>query len=290
MGRRIFTLVFVAALGILLGVGIVSKQARDPLVKELIEQQTLILQGQKRLEQKLEEKGLPARGEGDVNVAQLLLRQQVLEGRIAVLESQWKDLEKALKGVGEDRREQAGPPSEDYSKIYDISVDHSFVRGNQEAPVTIVEFVDFQCPFCARFHIPVSETLKAYPGKVKYIVKNFPLSFHPMARPAAKASFAAGEQGKYWEMVDVLLENGGGLSEAKFEELAKGIGLDVNKFMKDYKENDAKYNEFINKDLQLGGQVQVRGTPTFYINGRKTMARDLEGFKTEIDEILKEQN
>ena len=180
-------------------------------------------------------------------------------------------------------------PSEDYSKVYTIDIAHSPIRGNPKAAVTIVEFVDFQCPFCQRFYPPVQEVLKAYPKEVNYILKNFPLSFHPQARPAAKAAFAAGEQGKYWEMVDLLLQNAASLSEEKFQELAQQLKLNVDKFLKDYKEKDAKWEELINKDMSLGGQVDVRGTPTFYINGRKTLARDLNAFKAEIEKIFNEE-
>jgi len=149
-----------------------------------------------------------------------------------------------------------------------------------------VEFVDFQCPFCARFHPPLNEVLKAYPKQVNYVVKNFPLAFHPQARPAAKVAFAAGEQGKYWEMVDALLENGSSLSEAKYNELAESLGLNVKKFMADYKNKDEQWEDYIQKDIALASQVNVRGTPTFYLNGKKTNARDVNGFKREIDQIL----
>jgi protein-disulfide isomerase len=181
------------------------------------------------------------------------------------------------------------PPQEDYSKVYDIDISSSYIRGNKKAPVTIVEFMDFQCPFCGRFHQPVVDTLKAYPNDVKYVIKNFPLPFHPNARPAAKAALAAGEQGKYFEMADALIENQQSLSDDKYVELAKKIGLDVNRFQKDLKEKDAKFEQILADDAQLIDQVDVRGTPTFFINGKKTMARDTAGFKQEIDQILKDK-
>jgi protein-disulfide isomerase len=180
------------------------------------------------------------------------------------------------------------PPSEDYDKVHNIPVAHSPVKGNPDAPVTIVEFIDLQCPFCKRFHAPVNEILKAYPEKVRYIAKNFPLPMHGQARPAAKAAFAAGEQGKYWEMLEALLDNGASLNEEKFKELAGQIGLDVEQFMKDYREKDAQWEQMVNQDMSLGSQVDVRGTPTFYLNGRKTNARDFDTWKAQIEQILSE--
>ena len=89
-------------------------------------------------------------------------------------------------------------------------------------------------------------------------------------------------------MVDGLIDNAKNLSEAKYNEIAKNIGLNVAKFKKDYKEKDALWEKYIQADMALAGKVNVRGTPTFYINGRKTRARDFAAFKAEIDKILNE--
>lgn len=180
----------------------------------------------------------------------------------------------------------APPPQEDFNKIYSIDTGVSPVNGKRGTPVTIVEFSDFQCPFCARFWPPVREVLQAYPEQVQFVIKNFPLSFHPNARPAAKMALAAGEQGKYYEMVDLLLQNGGDVAEARVKEYAKELKLNYNKLMNDARSKDAQYEKIISDDMRLGQKVDVRGTPTFYINGRKTTARDFNTFKTEIDKIL----
>ena len=87
-------------------------------------------------------------------------------------------------------------------------------------------------------------------------------------------------------MVDALLANGNALSDAKYTELANQLGLNVDQFRKDIKEKDAKWEDYIQKDIALGARVSVRGTPTFYINGRKTNARDFNSLKSEIDKIL----
>ena len=201
-------------------------------------------------------------------------------------------VEKRLNAIEENQKEtmklfKPRRAAADYNRVYKIPVGSSAVKGKKDAPVTIVEFVDFECPYCARFHPPMVEAAKAYPGKVNYIIKNFPLNFHKNAMSSAKAAFAAGEQGKYSEMADALLLNGKSLSEEKYEELAKSLGLDVDKFLKDYKEKDAQWEDYIKKDMALGAKVGVRGTPSFYINGKKTRARDTVSFKKEIDQILK---
>jgi len=188
-----------------------------------------------------------------------------------------------------EKRPSAGqqpPPSEDLNKVYTIPVGNSVVVGKKDAPVTIVQFTDLQCPFCARFYPPVKEALKAYPDKVNFIIKNFPLNFHPNARPAAKVALAANEQGKYIEMVELLLASGANLSADKMKEYVKQLGLNEQRLMDDLKNKDASYEAQIKADMDLATQVDVRGTPTFYMNGKKTMARDFNGFKVQIDAIL----
>lgn len=281
MEKKVITLGLFVVLGIVVGVGIVKKQIQEPLLKEVLQRQDALIESQQRLEHNMGSGQIA----GDLGiVSQVTIRS--LESRIAALETQLNGIQKL---IDQAKAAQQGPPPEDFSKVYDIPLDHSPVKGNKNAPVTIVEFVDFQCPFCARFHSPLVETLEAYPDKVNYVLKNFPLSFHPEARPAAKAAFAAGVQGKYWEMADRILENGKNLSMQKYKEIAEEIGLDMEQFLEDYEKKDAQWEDYIQKDLALGGQVNVRGTPTFYINGRKTNARDVAGFKKEIDSILNGQ-
>lgn len=282
MEKRIVTLTLVAVVAIVLGVGIVSKQTRDPLLREILQQQSEILDTQDEISKKLDTSKDSGSNLGtSATIFEVLRKQQALEQRIAKLEAQ-------LAGGARPTNPQ-GPPPEDLSKVYDIPVAHTYVIGKKDAPVTITEFVDFQCPFCARFHTPTIEVLKNNPDKVNVLIKNFPLSFHPQARPAAKAALAAGEQGKYGEMATALLENGNALSEDKFKELAKGLGLNVDKFMKDFKDKDAQWEEIINKDMSLGSEVGVQGTPTFFINGKKTNARDVASMQAAVDQILQEK-
>jgi len=178
-------------------------------------------------------------------------------------------------------------PQPDLNKVYKIDIGDSPIRGKKDAKITIVEYSEVQCPYSQRFHPIVLEVFKAFPKDVKLVFKHFPLGFHNNAKPAAKAILAAGEQGKYWEMLDLLFENGKNLSDEKYSEFAKQLGLNVSKFNKDLKEKDSKWEEIIKKDMDLARKVNVRGTPTFFINGKLTRSRDLGSFKAEIDAILK---
>ncbi len=211
--------------------------------------------------------------------------QKKLELRLGELEGQVKGLNVSLKKMEKEFDNLQG--KEDYSKVYDIDIGDSAVLGPKDAPpVTIVEFVDFQCPYCARFHPLVLEALKAYPGKVRAVIKNYPLPFHKEALPAAKAAFAAGEQGKYWEMANAILSDNSNLNEKAYRGLAGKIGLNTRKFLDDLKGKDALWQEKVRKDIALGNKVEVRGTPTIYINGRKSQSRNMESFKEEIEAVL----
>ena len=273
MNNKIFGTVLVVLVGVtagiflLLSVTNVMQQTMMPLGKELQSVNTNLRAIQAQLTNK---------SGTDVN-DQLLARLSVIERRLESIEQKPSNNTPPAPPM---------PPQEDYGKVYNIDISHSYVHGKKDAPVTIIAFTDFQCPFCSRFHGPVKEVLKAYPDKVNYVVKNFPLPFHPGARPAAKAALAAGEQGKYFEMADTLLDNQQMLTDDGIKELAKKIGLNMGKFEKDLKDKDAQYEGIIAADMKLVDDVDVRGTPTYFINGKKTMARDLAGYKKEIDQIL----
>jgi len=204
-------------------------------------------------------------------------QKQILEKIAAIEENQ----QKILKFFPQRR------PSVDYNKVYNIPAGTSPVRGNKDAPITITEFSDYQCPHCVRLQPILKEVLKAYPKEVRLVFKNFPLPFHREAKNAAKAAHAAGEQGKFWEMHDAIFKNYNMLGEEKFKELAGQIGLDVNKFLADYKSN--KYEQQIQQDIGLGKSVSVRGTPTLFINGKRIKNRSFNDLKETIDKILKKE-
>ena len=148
-----------------------------------------------------------------------------------------------------------------------INVDGSPVRGPADARITLVEFSDFECPYCSAAVKQVDTVMAAYPKDVKLIYKQFPLSMHPHAQLAAEASLAAREQGKFWEMYDVLFKNFRQLSRTNINAMAKEVGLDMAKFQSDL--DSRKYKAVIEKDLADGEAAGVYGTPAFYINGKQ---------------------
>lgn len=179
-------------------------------------------------------------------------------------------------------------PDIDVNKVNNLPVNNSPVKGGKNAVVTIVEFSDFQCPYCSKLQPTLKEVLKAYPMDVKLVFKDFPLPFHQQAQNAARAAHAAGEQGKYWEMHDMIFENFNMLSEEKFKEFASKIGLDMKKFAADFSSN--KYDRQIEEDKHLGESSGVRGTPTLFMNGKMMQRRSFNDFKEAIDTILKERS
>ena len=268
-----FVLAMVVVVAVFVGVSLTVQQVNHPIMRRLVAQQEEILSLEKKIDRVLSASPTSAPGADDLQLVSKKLDTVLI----------------ALRPLQQLQQAQQGPqmPSDEYTKVHAIDLGQSPVKGNKDAPITIVEFMDFQCPFCARFHPAVNEVLAAYPDKVKFVIKNFPLSFHPNAKPAAKAALAAGEQGKYYEMADLLLNNNQNLNEEAFKAHAKTLGLNVNKFMKDLKDKDAQWEKIIGDDTKLGESVDVRGTPTYFINGRKTMARDLASYKKEIDAIVK---
>ncbi len=148
-----------------------------------------------------------------------------------------------------------------------IPVDGAPVRGPANARITLVEFSDFECPYCSAAVKQVDLVMAAYPKDVKLIYKQFPLSMHPHAELAAEASLAAGAQGKFWEMYEVLFKNFQRLSRSNIMPKAKDIGLDVDKFKADLE--SGKFKKDVDKDLADGETAGVYGTPSFYINGKQ---------------------
>lgn len=167
--------------------------------------------------------------------------------------------------------------------------DNDHIRGNKEAGITIIEFVDIQCPFCARAHPTMKQIMKDYAGKVRWVYKHFPLeAIHPEAIPAALASECIWEQkgdDGFWQFVDSAFENRENLGIQLYKDLAKKIGVDMNKFEKCISER--KYESKIREDYQQGINVGVNGTPTFFINGKRLNgAQPYDSFKTIIDKLL----
>ena len=165
--------------------------------------------------------------------------------------------------------DQARAEMEADNKVWDIPDEDSPVFGNTKDPkLTIVEFTEFQCPYCSRIAPTMKELNNKYPDKIKFVYKHFPLSFHANAQAAAAASIAAHKQGKFWEFRYALAPHSRELSDSMYVAVAKEIGLDIEKFKKDMVLDSAMMAR-IDKDFQLGVKVGVQGTPNFYINGKR---------------------
>jgi protein-disulfide isomerase len=151
----------------------------------------------------------------------------------------------------------------------DVSIDDDYILGDKDAPVTIVEFSDYQCPFCGRFYQQTLPQLKSNyidTGKVRLVFRDFPLSFHPEAEPAAIAANCAGEQGKYYEFHDKVFENQATMSSGSYKQWAQELGLDLSEF--DVCLKDPAQKAEVRKDFQDGGAAGVQGTPAFFVNGK----------------------
>ena len=148
----------------------------------------------------------------------------------------------------------------------------SHVLGSNQAKVTIVEFGDYQCPACGAAYPVTKQIIKDYGAKIKFVFRNFPLTQHQNAKVAAEAAEAAGTQGKFWEMHDILYEKQSEWGQSSdpmpfFLDYAKKVGLNVSKFEEDVKGD--KFVGKINTDANDGSSLGVNVTPTFFINGEK---------------------
>jgi protein-disulfide isomerase len=162
-----------------------------------------------------------------------------------------------------------GPP--DHSATLEpavaVPVAGAPVRGAASAPVTLVEFSDFQCPFCIAATPQLEAILKAYPGQVKLIFKQFPLDSHSQAALAAAAALSAHKQGKFWGMYDALFAQRGHLSRQGIVGLAGAVGLDVNRFQTDLGSPEIK--RAVDKDIADGEKINVDSTPTLFVDGQR---------------------
>ncbi|AKF84344.1 Protein-disulfide isomerase [Myxococcus fulvus] len=169
--------------------------------------------------------------------------------------------------------------------VYKVPVDGSLIQGSESALVTLVEFSDYECPFCSRGHGTVKQLQQRYGDKLRLVMKHHPLDRHPRARPSAIAALAAGEQGRFWEYHDVIFANPRAQQEEDLERYAKQLGLDVERWKKD--RMDPKHAERVRRDETLAIQVGATGTPAFFINGRFINgAQPVEVFTGVVDEEL----
>jgi len=166
-----------------------------------------------------------------------------------------------------------------------IATADSPAQGPASAPIELVEFSDFQCPFCYRAHPTVKQVLSTYSGKIRFVYRNYPLPNHPQARPAAEAAQCANEQGQFWPYHDRLFADQSKLSDADLKASAAALGMDAAKFNACV--DSHKYKARVDADLQAGNEAGVNGTPAFFVNGRLLSgAQPFDEFKKVIDEEL----
>jgi protein-disulfide isomerase len=168
-----------------------------------------------------------------------------------------------------------------------VSTEGAPIRGAAEAPVTLVEFSDFHCPFCNRAQETLKQVLERYPGKVRLVYRDFPLDrLHPQARPAAEAARCANDQGKFWDYHDVLYANTPRGAPDDLRRYAEQVGLDVPKFERCL--SSGIHKAAVQRDIDEGSRLGVTGTPAFFVNGRPMEgAQPLDAFVRVIEEELR---
>jgi protein-disulfide isomerase len=171
------------------------------------------------------------------------------------------------------------------SPVFSISTNDQPSLGNDQAPVTIVAFTDYQCPSCASIYPDLERLVKENPGKVRLVARDFPLSQHAESFKAAEAAEAAREQNKYWEYVHVLMQNQSSLGVEKLKGFAGELGLDRARF--DSGLDSGKFAEMVQRDVEDGIKLGVKGTPSLFINGRRVTAKSYDELKASVDAALK---
>jgi len=179
------------------------------------------------------------------------------------------------------------PTPANLSDVLKITKD-DVILGDPNAPVTIIEYSDYQCPFCKRFFDETELQLrKDYieTGKVKMIYRDFPLPGHPYAMPAAEAANCAKDQGKFWAYHDLVFKNHDNLNTIDYLKLAEELKMNTSDFKNCL--DSKKYDQKIQNDYNLGSGIGVNGTPTFFVNGKQVVgAQPYSAFKSAIDQEL----
>jgi protein-disulfide isomerase len=233
-------------------------------------------------------------------IAAVLVSISILGGSFSVRDSlnrTTEQIELATEAI-EDLEIAAGPaaPSRggrpnrpEANKVYDVGIGEAPVKGNENAVVTIVEWSDFQCPFCSRVSPTLDQIEKEYGDKVRVAFKHNPLPNHDKAPAAHAASEAAHRQGKFWEMHDMIFANQRDISDKVLEGYARTMGLDMDQYSRDIADDDIKKR--IADDLRQGRELGVSGTPSFFINGKfLSGAQPFANFKRMIDDAIKKSS
>jgi protein-disulfide isomerase len=210
--------------------------------------------------------------------------EQSLESRLGMIEL---ELSRVINDAPAVQARPAQPQRRgpDPDRIYDIGTVGAPVRGSATAPITIAEFSDFQCPFCARALPTLEQIADTYQDQVKIVWKHLPLEMHPQAKGAHLASIAAQRQGKFWEFHDRVFANQRELNNDTYRQYARELGLDMERFELDL--SDLGNQRLMDADVAEAESMQITGTPGFFINGRFLRgAKPFETFARMINEEL----
>lgn len=222
------------------------------------------------------------RGPGDEQTRMLRAELSSIREELRALR---KDMAKVLAAVEAGKQKPKRQPD---TTIYEVAIGSSAVLGPKDAPVTIVEFADFQCPYCVREYPKIKQIVEEHGGKVRVVFKHFPLRFHTKAKPAHAAAELARLQGGaelFWKMHDLIMAEPKKLAISDLREHAKSLNLDLAKF-DEVTADEGKMNALFAADMAEARKCKVRGTPTVFINGLKLTNRSIKGYKARIDQIL----
>ena len=170
----------------------------------------------------------------------------------------------------------------------ELIAEHTNIKGPFDAQITIVEFTDFGCPACSAYHPVMKEISDTYPEQLRWAIRHFPLPIHKNADQAAWAAQAAGNQGLFWEYIDVLYENPEEYQEGDFVRYADLFGMDLEKLRQDY--NDEGIRQQVQKDVGYSNRIGINATPTFFLNGRQLELTGPEDLRFQIEQMLIEKN
>ncbi len=234
--------------------------------------------------------GRPLQGRSPEQIKEVIEEEKKLAEAMIERGSSRAEIYARIMKAAKDKREapkkeaQKRPGAPDPALAYAVPTDDRPTYGKAEALVTIVEFSDFQCPYCSRVNESLSKIKETYPDDVRIVFRNLPLPMHPQAPSAARAGLAAHRQGKFFEMHDKMFGAQKELGDAKYEEFAGELGLDIAQFKKDYA--DPALAKMVEEDMKVAEQFGARGTPAFFVNGRFISgAQPFEAF----DAIIKEE-
>jgi protein-disulfide isomerase len=203
------------------------------------------------------------------------IRAYLTQQRMQVVRGQYLDALKKTTAV----RVMLDPPRQH------VTAANAPAKGSADAPIELIEFSDFQCPFCQRADPTVQQVLNTYGNRIRFVYRNYPLPNHPSARPAAEAAACANEQGKFWPFHDRLFANPSKLGDADLKQQAADLGLNTAQFNSCV--DTHKLQAQIDADVKDGEAAGVNGTPAFFINGRMISgAQPFDVFKKVIDEEL----